>query len=215
MKYGIFGGTFDPFTIAHFEIVGKILADNLVDKVIVIPTIVDYYRKDKERLFTNEQRLEIISKWFSGRNDVVVDDYEYRFVLSTTKDGNVVNRRYLHMLLDVIDRYGKDNEYYTIIGGDSWNKLDTWYEWEQLFDYSQFIVVKRDEDNLKEHWIEYVDQIWTCRKMLVTIDKRFTDMSATKVRDRILTVSRHRQMTPLAVYVDYIAITKGNLDCTI
>ena len=48
-KVAIFGLTGDPFTVAHREICKQVMDHDLVDELHVIPTIVDYYRKDKEK----------------------------------------------------------------------------------------------------------------------------------------------------------------------
>ena len=82
MKVGIFGGTFDPFTRAHYEIVNEILRRKLVDKVLVIPTVVSYYRKDKQEMFNLASRKKIIERWFEGREDVVLDFHEYELASS-------------------------------------------------------------------------------------------------------------------------------------
>ena len=119
MRYGIFGGTFDPFTPAHYEIVNKVLEGKLVDKVIVLPMIVDYYHIDKARMFTYEEWLAIIKKWFEGNDNVIVDDFEYKYLKYDPERSKC--RMYYDMLHDAIirynfkdsDRYG-DNSYATI-----------------------------------------------------------------------------------------------------
>lgn len=129
MKIGIFGCTADPFTPAHYEIVKTCLENNAVDKVIILPTIVDYYRQDKHTLFSVNDRRAIIEHWIlhgfmqaSHEEDVILDCYEYDVVLKHDEQ-TVKSRRYLHMLEDVISRYGKSNEYFTIVGGDSLEKF--------------------------------------------------------------------------------------------
>ena len=47
-KFVVFGGTFDPFTLAHKEIVTKLYEDFGAYKVIIAPSFVNWYRKDKE-----------------------------------------------------------------------------------------------------------------------------------------------------------------------
>ena len=46
-KFVVFGGTFDPFTIAHKEIVDKLFKGFGAYKVIIAPSFVNWYRKDK------------------------------------------------------------------------------------------------------------------------------------------------------------------------
>ena len=63
MKIGIFGGTFDPFTEAHMEIVKSAL--NIVDEVHIIPSVVDYYREDKECWLSHANRANVIEKFIN------------------------------------------------------------------------------------------------------------------------------------------------------
>ena len=71
-KIGIFGGTFDPFTEAHLAIVKSAIDQKLVDKVHIIPTIVDYHRNSKDRWLSNYDRLDVIRKIIEHlkRNDI-------------------------------------------------------------------------------------------------------------------------------------------------
>lgn len=213
MKIGVFGGTFDPFTPAHYEIVNKVLEDKLVDKVIVIPTIVNYYRTDKEVLFTPDQRKHIIQKWFDNREDVILDFYEYDFLDWNIKqfktDKILSNRRYFHMLTDIICRYdvNEHNEYYTIVGADSWNHLATWYNWRELGKMSKFIVVIRDQQDLEIY--DYDENSYSDQPShAVEIDRNVADISATKLREHLGKACESMSMgpngTPYNLYIDEI-----------
>ena len=48
-KIGIFGCTADPFTLAHREIVKQVLKQNVVNAVVIVPTIVDWHRAGKTK----------------------------------------------------------------------------------------------------------------------------------------------------------------------
>lgn len=219
MKYGIFGGTFDPFTAAHYEMVVKCLNSGEVDKVIVLPTVVDYYRKDKTTLFNVEQRKAIIEHWFAdvdrvidGTKDVILDFYEYNVILKRPEH-EVKNRRYLHMLETVISTYGKHNEYFTIIGGDSLEKFQTWYMWQDILKLSKIIAFPRGSSV-----IDLIGNPISCT--ILTIDSRLNAISASGVRDHLLSATEGMGMgpngTPYEVYVseihDYLKTGKTYLD---
>ena len=141
MKIGIFGGTFDPFTKAHLAIVEKVLVEKLVDKVIVLPTVVSWHRKGKCQWLNVDDRLEVITEFIRTskyQDKIFLDSYELKFITSSiyAKD-----RRYIHMLSDVTFRYGIDNSYYTIIGTDSMWNFTTWWSYKAILDMSKLIVV--------------------------------------------------------------------------
>ena len=58
MNIAIFGGSFDPLHKGHLEIIKKLFDDFKMDKVIVIPTNVSYYKKNKA-MFTYDKKIEI------------------------------------------------------------------------------------------------------------------------------------------------------------
>lgn len=132
MKIGIFGGTFDPFTLAHYEIVNESL--KLVDKLIIIPTTISYYRNGKSPLFSFKQRTEIINcfvKRFWGDGRVSCSELE--------KDADSFWRT-ADTVRELKKLYPND-ELYFILGSDSFDELDTWKEYEFLVANLKFIVV--------------------------------------------------------------------------
>ena len=80
-RIAIFGLTGDPFTIAHRDICKQAMDTLKIDKLYVIPTVVDYHRKDKERWLTDLQRVYCIEKmlWTLGneyREKYEIDTHE-------------------------------------------------------------------------------------------------------------------------------------------
>ena len=132
MKIGIFGGTFDPFTRAHMEIVDKAL--ELVDKVVIVPTTISYYRDGKSPLFSFEQRCDII--------EAAIDKHW---------DWNRVNLSELEKDKDSFWRTADtirlfkssyvNDELYFILGSDSFDTIDIWRESDYLKSNLKFIVV--------------------------------------------------------------------------
>lgn len=219
MRYGVFGGTFDPFTPAHYEMVVKCLNSDEVDKVIVLPTVVDYYRKGKTVLFNVEQKKEIIEHWFADvdrvidhTKEVIIDFREYNVTLKKPEH-EIKSRRYLHMLEDVMSTYGKNNEYFTIIGGDSLENFQSWYMWQDILKLSKIIAFPRGSSV-----IDLIGNPISCT--ILTIDSKLNAISASGVRDHLLSATEGMGMgpngTPYEVYVseihDYLKTGKTYLD---
>lgn len=101
-KIGIFGGTFDPFTPAHLNIVEQVLEKNLVDTLLIVPTIVTYHRNTKDNWLSHRQRLDVIRAVISDNiyDRVFVDSREYDFSDSHSRY-TCSDRRYIHTLMDI------------------------------------------------------------------------------------------------------------------
>ncbi len=66
MKECVFAGTFDPFTIGHYEVVEKCL--KMYDKVVV--AVLNNH--DKTPMFTADDRVNLIKKIYKDNEKVVV-----------------------------------------------------------------------------------------------------------------------------------------------
>jgi len=137
MKIAIFGGSFDPMHTGHMEIISKLFTEKLMDKVIVIPTNVSYYKKSKA-MFTYDKKIEICKMMIENDSilsklDIEVSDIE-RDILDT--------EGFAHTLLKLKKIYPND-DLYTVIGSDSYNYINTWRSYELIYELSNIIVAKR------------------------------------------------------------------------
>lgn len=178
MKIGIFGCTADPFTIAHKAIVEKVLDEGLVDKVLIVPTIVTYHRVGKTAWLDSFSKIVVIQKMLEDskhQDKIFIDEQELRLKSMLSED-ELKNRRYYHTLQQIKEQYGANNELYTIIGTDSLTNFKTWYKWEELLNDTKLICVdNRDGVEAKNRELAYC---------FVNIDPSLNNVSASAIRSR-------------------------------
>lgn len=187
MKIGIFGGTFDPFTLAHREIIKEVLRRNLVDKVIVAPTIVDWHRHDKTAWLTDSQRLLVIEKILSVdklKDSVIIYDHDIKVkALCAGKNGLenrfVESHRFIDTLINIkLTMATEHDTLHVIMGNDSWNNFESWSNWQNIAEIAdQILVADGRIGSPRFHVNKDVSNVnW------FTIKSRFSDCSATKIR---------------------------------
>lgn len=163
MKIGIFGGTFDPFHLGDLAIVSAALKK--VDKIIIVPTVTNYYRQDKRTLFTFDERVRIIQDFICGVNNVVID------ILEKNKDSKW---RTINTIESLRMKYPYD-ELYFIMGEDSYDTFDTWFRYDDILALCKLIVINRSND-FKPTKYDAIS---------LTI-KGFEDVSSSKIREKLI-----------------------------
>ena len=166
-KIGIFGGTFDPFHQGHLKI--AVEAAKKLDKVIIVPTICDYYRPDSRKLFTFDEKVAIITKMISNApGNIVIDSLEQ------DKDSK-------WRTINTVEEFKKlypNDELYLIIGEDSYKNFPTWFRYEDILLMATLMVVQRG--NSKEDLVKNIP----CEELY--IGKDFLEASSSKVRNKLI-----------------------------
>jgi len=126
----LFGGSFDPPHFGHKAIVKEVLKILDIDKLIVIPTFLNPFKRGSH--FSSAKRLSMSKDIFKIFLNVKVDDYEVNRAKSTPTAKTL---KYFQQTYNVK---------YIIIGADNLSSIDKWYNFKWLNSQIIWIVATRD-----------------------------------------------------------------------
>lgn len=180
MKIGIFGGTFNPPHISHVNILLQAQSQLALDKLIVFPCGNPPHKKcDVDK----STRLALTRLAFDGIAQV--DDYELN------KDGKSYTVETLQMLRK---RY-PDDEFYLIIGGDSFRDFDKWYHADEIARLCTLAVAERS----RKTSVATLRKIERIGAKVTFVSVKPTNVSSTEVRLRYQFGLDNGQFVPKAV----------------
>lgn len=184
----IFGGTFNPFHIGHYQMLESICNLDFVDKVFVMPDKIPPHKEFND--VVDDIHRQNMCK-------IVCDDFN-KAQLCLLEFERVGKSYTVDTIKLLRSKYTNDN-FFVVIGGDMLSTLDTWYNWQELIKLTSFIAFKRagltDFDESYERLTNYGTNI-------IVIDDKIADISSTKLRKKV-----DKNLLPQKIY-DYI-IEKG------
>jgi nicotinate-nucleotide adenylyltransferase len=202
----IFGGTFDPIHNGHTIIANK-LYELFGTPVTFVPTAAPNYKA--RPIANNQQRLDMLKlaldedpRYIIDENEIVADEYLPSYY-SLTK------------LRDVI---GKDTPIHFLVGGDSLVTLDTWDNWQELFNLTNFIIALRPGYELKnmpaavqsefnERVVSNLVNLNQPSGQIYLLKLEPIDISSTQIRNKLAHGLTINNLVPSKV-VDYIDFHK-------
>ena len=128
---GILGGTFDPIHKGHICLALEAYKQLELDQVRLIPVNNPPHRNMP--MASAEHRQMMIKLATEGHSGLCVDLREF--------DSNEISYS-IDTLRSLRNEFHND-ALYLIMGRDTFNKLDTWKDWQQLLDYAHIIVANR------------------------------------------------------------------------
>ncbi len=131
MKYGIFGGAFDPPHIQHISMAKAAIKELGLDLLYVVVTYVPPHKSGATASFLD--RLNMARLAFKDIEQIVVTDIE-----ASLKDS------YSTTVVEALKNTAPDGDWYFIMGGDSVEKLKTWHEPDRLTSLVKFALIRRD-----------------------------------------------------------------------
>lgn len=168
MKIGIFGGSFNPPHKMHKAIGEYLIKNDYVDKVIYVPTTINY--KYKNNLVSDAMRLKMLSLMLESNTNMEVSDYELRKGKSYTYDTLKYFKKIYH-----------SDQVYFICGADNISYVDKWKKGIELLKEQKFIVLKREGSNLEE----ILDRYREYKDNFIVAEMPITDISSTMIREII------------------------------
>lgn len=169
MRIGIFGGSFNPPHKMHEDIAKFFIDQDILDKVIFVPTGSKY--KYKTNLVPDIDRYNMV-KLITDKNDhFEVSDFEL-------KDNAV----YTCETLEHFSYEYPDDEIFFICGLDNLSYIDSWKNAEYILNYFKILVIRRNTDDLDE----VLNRLHKYRKNIIVVDKESEDISSTLIRGNLI-----------------------------
>ena len=171
MKTGLFGGTFDPIHNGHLKVAQTAKNCLQLDRIIFVPAG-DPPHKTGKKITDKAHRLamvELVAKACGAE----VSDWE-------------LGRKEKSYSVDLVRHFQEafpEDEFYFIIGADSFYDLPTWWHYRELMSLCSFVVIARP-DTEKEKLLscfsgdEAPPRVFYLEDILV-------DISSTKIRHLI------------------------------
>ncbi len=123
----VFGGSFNPPTIAHLKMIKKLLSTFKGSNVLLLPVGDDYKKPELESF---KHRFEMLKRLVNGLEQVIVTDIE----AVNHYQGTLESLRRLEKTYDNL---------YFVIGSDHLNELHLWINYKELLKNYTFIVMTR------------------------------------------------------------------------
>lgn len=166
----IFGGTFNPFHIGHYQILEALQNDSTVDKIWIMPDKIPPH-KQCDFLADDETRIKmckIAAKDFS-KAEVCFIEFE-REGKSYTYD----------TLINLKDLYPNE-DFVLVFGGDMLVSFEKWYNFREIMKMARFYVFRRsDTDN--EIFDKTVVKLSNMGMKIKVMDKVICTVSSSKIR---------------------------------
>lgn len=171
----IYGGSFNPPTIAHENIARDILHLSDINKLIYLPVGDAYKKKNLIESNYRYKMLKIIT------NKLVSEDFNVEI---STLEMDTDRRLYTIESLRILkEKYKKDLAF--VMGTDNIKEFNSWSNPQSLLEEFYFIVIEREEDDvsklIKENPLlsKYQD------KFLILKDTSYKSISSTYIRENI------------------------------
>ncbi len=137
-EIAVFGGTFDPPTIAHQAIIEACNDHPLIDEVWVMPS---RCRVDKRGMLPDQVRMAmvklLINTYFNDE-PVIPSDFEFGLPAPTETWRTVASLQEMY----------SGNNFWFVWGADAYGSMDSWERGQYLKENLRMLVVARDGSEL-------------------------------------------------------------------
>ena len=173
-KIGILGGTFDPIHSGHLILAEEAKELCNLDEVWFMPAKTPPHKLGK-KISEFSRRKSMIELAIQGHSGLCCSDFE------NTLEGN----SYTFNTLEKLQSKYIDDEFYFIMGADSFYEIETWKNPDIILKIVKLIVASRDYSNenltLKKHFV-YLKSKYEI-KGIYFLDTMDIDISSTRIRE--------------------------------
>ncbi|MEW6427045.1 MAG: nicotinate-nucleotide adenylyltransferase [Thermodesulfobacteriota bacterium] len=130
-RIGLFGGTFDPVHNGHLAVAEAAAAALALDLLIFMPAAIPPHKDSPSSL---DHRLAMLRLAVADNPLYTVSDLEAR---RAGPSYTVVT------LTELRRQFGREKDFFFIMGADAFAEISTWKEYDRLLDYASLVVAHR------------------------------------------------------------------------
>ncbi|MDR1960356.1 MAG: nicotinate-nucleotide adenylyltransferase [Planctomycetaceae bacterium] len=190
MRYGIYGGSFDPVHYGHLLLAESGLCGAKLDRVIFVPTGVPPHKQHQKHL-PGEIRAEMLESAIAGIEEFLVS----RFEIERDPPSYTVEtlRHFRSKLLDA--------ELFLLVGADMYYDLPNWYCASEILQLAVPVGVHRP--GYPPPHVEVLSGVTSSERLRIfrdyIVEMPLVDFSATKIRQNCSSGKSIRFQTPHVV----------------
>jgi len=154
MKIALYLGSFNPFHNGHLEVIKTALEDFKMDKVIIVPTMQNPWKKEK--VLDINKRINIIYTSILCGGIVHKGHYRYTCGNSPLKEWvecspiekNLIPPYYSYATLHALKNKYCNDEIFILCGEDTIKSIPNWMNGEKIIQDYDFLIIDRPEDSI-------------------------------------------------------------------
>lgn len=181
----IFGGTFNPFHIGHYEMLKALDNDENIEEIFVMPDkipphkVCDFLAEDTIRI----EMCRIACEDFKKAKLCLVE-FE--------REG----KSYSYDTINHLKEIYPSKNFAFVCGGDMLVSFDKWYKYEEIIKQLPFIVFKRSDTNLNT-FNECIEKFENMGMNIVLKDEVIPLVSSTGIRSNF---KNNKNLLPTKIY---------------
>lgn len=190
MKIGILSGSFNPIHIGHLILGNYISEYTNIDQVWYVVTPHNPFKEQESLLDENERlkMVELATKPYEGK--LLASDFEF----------HLPRPSYTIDTLTALSKQYPEHEFHLIIGGDNWDNIARWKNYDEIIKNYKIIVYPRLDSRLNVPA--------KLKGKVEILDSPIFEISSTDIREAIEEGKDVRPYLPTEVF-EYI--TANNL----
>ncbi len=146
MKIALYLGSFNPFHNGHLEVVETALNNFKMDKVIIVPTMQNPWKKEKS--LDIYKRIDIIEK--SLLNNFWIE--LYRIEVSSIEK-SLIPPYYSYATLHALKNKYCNDEIFVLCGEDTMKDIPNWMHGGKIIEDYNFLIVDRPRNSISSSYI--------------------------------------------------------------
>ena len=179
-KIIVFGGSFNPLSKAHGDLIHLLINNYKPDRFILLPSSDEFIKEKKhfqeEDIIPLNKRLKILKEFNKRNRKIEIELIEINNPTFKTYDS----------LMFLKNKY-KDSDIYFALGSEKLINLHNRYKIDELLKYFKFIVLKRSEVSGSVNNLNREEIVLNNKSSFIFFNfkKDLHDISSTKIRELI------------------------------